>query len=273
MSWSEKEYWIFCDESVQDGPLFSNFFGGAILPAKNHSAVENEMRIRKAEIGFLKELKWQRVTEQWLEGYQQMMTAFFDLLRRDAVRVRVMFRDNLHSTDHLSPQQRGESYYRLYYQFIKNAFGLRHCPMRSDGTRVRLFFDQFPDTGEQVAQFKGFLGALPKASGMREARLLLSPDHITEINSKKHVLLQCVDIVLGAMAFRLNNLHQVKPEGASKRGKRTLAKDRLYRYILAEIQTLKPSFNPKISTAREPYPEGSWAMPYRHWSFVPSGPK
>jgi hypothetical protein len=28
-----KEYWIFADESVQDGELFSKFFGGCIVPA------------------------------------------------------------------------------------------------------------------------------------------------------------------------------------------------------------------------------------------------
>lgn len=91
----------------------------------------------------------------------------------------------------------------------------------------------------------------------RRQALLQSLDHITEINSKEHVLLQCVDIILGAMAFRLNDLHKVKPEGASRRGKRTLAKDRLYRHILAEIRTLKPSFNPKVSTAREPGRRGA----------------
>lgn len=272
MSWCEKEYWIFCDESVQDGCLFSNFFGGVILPARSYADVENELRIRKAEIGFLKELKWQRVTEQWLVGYQQMMTAFFDVLRRDSARLRIMFRKNTHSTAHLSAEQRGESYFRLYYQFIKHAFGLRHCPSRADGTRLRLFFDQFPDTGEQVAQFKGFLGAMPQAADMRSARLLLAPDHITEIDSKEHVLLQCVDIIVGAMAFRLNDLHLVKAEGSNRRGKRTVAKDRLYRHILGEICTLKPAFNPKISTGCEPFPEGTWSMRYRHWSFVPNQP-
>lgn len=67
-----------------------------------------------------------------------------------------------------------------------------------------MFFDQFPDTGEQVAQFKGFLSALPEAAEMRDSNLLLSRSHITEVDSKERVLLQCVDIVLGAMAFRLN---------------------------------------------------------------------
>lgn len=269
MSWQEKEYWIFCDESVQEGLKFSNFFGGAIVPAARHAAVENQLRIAKAEIGFLKELKWQRVTEQWLEGYQRMITAFFDVLRAGDLRVRIMFRASDGGLPNPSRAQRDESYFKLYYQFIKHSFGLAFIPDRKDGTRLRLFFDQFPHTRERVTQFKGFLGGLPEAAKLRHAGLQLWPDHITEVDSSEHVILQCVDLVLGAMAFRLNDLHLVKADGQRERGKRTLAKDRLYRHILKEIRTLKPSLNPKISTAAEPFPEGAWSMPYRHWLFVP----
>jgi hypothetical protein len=47
---------------------------------------------------------------------------------------------------------------------------------------------------------------------------------------------------------------------------------RSYRHILREIHTLKPALNPKISTAAQPFPEGNWSMPYRHWLFVPNAP-
>ena len=271
-AWHEKEYWIFCDESVQEGSKFSNCFGGVIVPASCHAEVENRLRIAKAEIGFLKEIKWQRVTEQWLPGYQRMITAFFDVIRAGDVRMRVMFRASDASPGSQSRALRDESYFKLYYQFIKHAFGLAYVPDRSDGTRLRLFFDQFPHTREKVIQFKGVLGALPEAPRLRHARLHVSPDHITEVDSKEHVLLQCVDLVLGAMAFRLNEMHLIKPAGQRQRGKRTVAKDRLYRHILAEICTLKPAFNPKISTAAQPFPEGAWSMPYRHWLFVPQSP-
>lgn len=267
--WSEREYWIFCDESLQSGPKFSHFFGGAIVPAARHADIENQLRVTKAKIGFLHELKWQRVSEQWLGGYEEMISAFFELLRKGKVRVRVMFSDNRTIPQGLSRAERDDGYFKLYYQFIKHGFGLRHIPAKKSGTRLRLHFDQFPHTREKVQQFKGFIGALPQAAALRDARLRLSPDHITEVDSKEHVLLQCVDLVLGAMAFRLNDMHLVKPEGKRNRGKRTIAKDRLYRHILAEIHTLKPALNPKISTAAEPWPEGCWLMPYRHWSFEP----
>jgi len=199
-----------------------------------------------------------------------MITEFFDVMRDGDVRMRVMFRENESILRNQSRASRDDAYFKLYYQFIKHGFGLAHVPPREEGTRLRLFFDQFPHTREKVTQFKGFLGGLPEGAQLRHVGLHLSPDHITEVDSSEHVLIQCVDMVLGAMAFRLNDMHLVKPEGKRTRGKRTLAKDRLYRHILAEIHTLKPALNPKISTAAEPFPQGSWSMPYRHWLFVPN---
>ncbi len=263
----EKEYWIFSDESIQDGPLFSNFFGGAIVPASSHSEIENRLRIRKAEIGFLKELKWQRVSPMWLDGYKVFVTAFFDEVRAGNVKVRIMFCDNKHKNPQPTRDEKRDAYFKLYYQFIKHAFGLAHVPFQENGTRLRLFFDQFPDTRLQAEFFKSFIARLPSNPQLKSTKLKISPDHITEIDSKEHVLLQAIDLITGAMAFRLNDKHRAKPAGARIRGKRTIAKESLYRHILHEARTLKPSLNPKISTACEPFPEGRWSMPYRHWSF------
>jgi len=268
MTSPEKEYWIFADESVQKGELFSNFFGGCIVPARIHNDIENRLRIKKAEIGFIKELKWQRVTQLWLDGYKAIISSFFDELRAGHVRIRIMFRNNEHTPGPLSREQKDDEYFRLYYQFVKHAFGLAHLPDESD-VRLRLFFDQFPDTREQATHFKTYIAELPKSKSFKQKGLRIDPSHITEIDSKEHVLLQCLDLVLGSMAFRLNEKNKIKPEGSRTRGKRTIAKDKLYRHILSEIRTLKPSLNPKISTASEPFPEGAWSMPYRHWAFKP----
>jgi hypothetical protein len=61
-----------------------------------------------------------------------------------------------------------------------------------------------------------------------------------------------MDIILGAMAFRLNDLHKEKLDGSNKRGKRTIAKENLYKYILAEIRSFYPNFNIGITTGKTP---------------------
>ena len=265
----EKEYWIFADESVVKGEFFSHFFGGCIIPVSRHQEVNQRLNAKKEELGLGKELKWQRVTAQRLDCYEQMVTAFFDELRADNLRVRIMFQDNETLLTRSHGADRDTPYYKLYYQFLKHAFGFQHMPTSDEGTRIRLYLDKLPHTAEKAAQFKGYIAALPLIAALRPKRLKLHQSHIAEIDSKEHVLLQCVDIVLGSMAFRFNEKHKIKPDGQRIRGKRTIAKENLYKHILSEIRTLKPYFHPKISTKAEPYPEGRWSMPYRHWLFEP----
>jgi hypothetical protein len=264
-----REYWIFADESVQDGELFSTFFGGCIVPAPCHAEIELRLLAKKEKLGFGKELKWQRVTDQRLADYQLMITSFFDELRADRLRMRVMFQDNENARQRRASELRHEPCYKLYYQFIKHAFGLAFMPESAEGTRLRLFLDNLPHTKEHSSQFKSHLAALPLNSQLREKRLKLDASHIAEVDSNEHVLLQCIDIILGSMAFRFNEKHTIKAEGAKRRGRRTVAKEKLYKHVLAEIRTLKSHFHPKISTKCEPFPEGAWSMPYRHWLFKP----
>lgn len=100
-------------------------------------------------------------------------------------------------------------------------------------------------------------------------RVSIRHDDITEVRSHEHVLLQCLDIVLGSMAFRLNDKHKAKPPGAHRRGKRTVAKEKLYKAILAEIRNIRPGFNIGVSTRVETFSQ-RWSAPYLHWNFIPS---
>ena len=49
-----------------------------------------------------------------------------------------------------------------------------------------------------------------------------SKDDIAEAKSHNHDILQCLDVILGAMEFRLNEKHKAKPEGQRTRGKELL---------------------------------------------------
>jgi hypothetical protein len=71
------------------------------------------------------------------------------------------------------------------------------------------------------------------------------------------------------MAFRLNDKHRAKPPGARRRGKRTIAKEALYKMILGEIRKIQPGFNIGVSTSARGDLRNNWNQPYRHWSFIP----
>ena len=110
---------------------------------------------------------------------------------------------------------------------------------------------------------------MPNAPGMEKSGLRIRMNDIGEVRSHDHVLLQCTDVILGAMYFRLNRLHLEIPEGKNRRGKRTIAKDKLYQFIQKEIRTIHPSFNIGISTGNRGYEYPHWNSPYEHWVFVP----
>lgn len=268
---AEREYVLFCDESDKDGPHYCNFYGGLIVGGSMYQAVSERLDAVKARENLHNEVKWQRVTGPYLNKYKALMSAFFDELEAGHVKVRIMFRQAAREPEGLTAEQIGSSYYRLYYQFIKHAFGLRHLPHREEGTRLRLYFDQFPDTGQQVTDFKGFIKRLERVPGFRRANIRIREEDITEVRSHEHVLLQCLDVVLGAMQFRLNDKHLVKAPGRRTRGKRTIAKEKLYKAIRSEVCEVNqmPHFNIGITTGKQHGLESLWRDRYRHWAFLP----
>lgn len=72
------------------------------------------------------------------------------------------------------------------------------------------------------------------------------------------------------MAFRLNEMHKEKPEGQRRRGKRTRAKEALYKHINKRIRAIYPRFNIGVSTGTDGLAMNRWLHPYRHWNFLPS---
>ncbi len=260
---ADKEFILFCDESDRRGKYFSNFYGGVMVGSSQYQRITDRLNNKKAELNLYQEVKWEKVSEPYLEKYTELVHAFFEEIALGNLRMRVMFRQNAHIPKMLSREQVELEYYLLYYQFVKHAFGLEHAP---EDIRLRLYFDQFPDTAERSEQFKGFLMGLTKTKNWQA--IDIKKEDITEVSSRDHVLLQCLDIVLGSMSFRLNDKHKEIPAGSHKRGKRTVAKEKLYKAILSEIRNIRPGFNVGVSTRTEKI-EDRWYLPYMHWAFVP----
>lgn len=260
----DKEFILFCDESDRHGKYYSNFYGGVIVGSSQYQRITDRLNNTKADLNLYQEVKWEKVTELYLPKYEELIRAFFEEISRGNLRVRIMFRQNAHLPRGLSREQVDWEYYLLYYQFVKHGFGLEHVP---ENIRLRLYFDTFPDTAEKSEQFKGFLLGLTKTKKWQS--IDIKREDITEVHSHNHVLLQCLDIVLGSMSFRLNDKHKEIPKGAKRRGKRTVAKEKLYKTILSEIRKIRPNFNIGVSTRTEAAAD-RWKLPYMHWAFVPS---
>ncbi len=262
------EYRIYCDESVKKGKYFSNFYGGVLVSSKDQRQVEAAIAKVCKEQYFNDEIKWNKVTANYLDKYKALMDVFFDLLEEGLVKIRIMFTQNANRPLNLNSRQLEDEYFILYYQFFKHAFGLAHSNPTDKVIYVRAYFDTLPDKLEKRQQFKEYIKGLQATREFRLAHIRFRKADITEIDSKDHRLLQCLDVVLGSMAFRLNDGHKAKPDGARLRGKRTIAKEKLYKHINQRIRRIYPGFNCGASTGIRNITE-RWQHPYSHWLFVP----
>ncbi len=264
-----RELFVYCDESIGAGRSYSNFYGGVLVESSHIREVNERLSAKKLELNFFGELKWQKISEAYADKYIAFLDEVFSLLGERKLKLRIMFRQNNWSPVGLSREQVENEYFMLYFQFIKHAFGLTYSTSRETGVGVRLHFDRLPDTNEKSAAFKGHLLGLNHSSRFVSSGVRILPDQIAEIDSKDHVTLQALDIVLGAMQFRLNDKHLVKAEGSRFRGKRTIAKERVYKHINGKIRLLVPNFNIGINTSDRGDSRNFWLDQYRHWSFVP----
>jgi hypothetical protein len=264
-----REYVIYTDESIKTGLYYGNFYGGALLRSSDFDNVNAELRAVATAEHLTGEIKWQKVTAQYLAKYVRLIDVFFDLVRDNRVKIRVMFTQARYVPTGLEAYHREHAYHLLYYQFLKHAFGLKYANKDGSPIRLRIYVDKLPDTREKNALFRAFVAGLEHSAEFRESHILVPVDQIAEVDSKKHIVLQCLDVLIGAIQFRLNDRHLVKPEGSRTRGGRTIAKEKLYNHINKRIRELYSHFNVGITTGTPNGETDRFKQPYRHWLFVP----
>lgn len=265
-----KRYIIFCDESDDRGRYFSNFYGGVLIEASKQQAIEEELQSKKDELNiFNGEMKWERITEPYAQKYIDFVETVFDIVERGDMKLRMMFTQNRHIPI-LRDYQIGNDYFMLYYQFIKHAFGLQFAVPDGDSASAAVLLDDVPHSAEKFHQFKQYLSSLSAFPKWSRANLSIAYEDIADVDSKKHNILQALDVVLGGVQSRLNDKHTKPHPPAKRRSKRARAKGKVYDAIRKRIQALYPNFNVGVSTATVEGLHQRFEHPYRHWLFVPS---
>ena len=264
------EFIIYSDESVSKGEFYSDFFGGALVTSNDWNVINSAIETKKHELNLFGEIKWTKVSVHYLEKYKRMMDVFFSFIKQNRIKLRIMFRESSQIPQKQGPYSAANKYHVLYYQFIKHAFGLiYHNIVPGETIYLRLFFDQIADSTRQNDEFRSHISHLQKLWQFKRAHIIIRPEDIIEIDSHKHAIQQCMDIVLGAMSFHLNNKHLEIPKGASEPGNKTRAKEELFNYILALIKDANGDDGFDINHTTKPDNATSrWTMPYRHWKFV-----
>lgn len=268
---AKRHYTIYCDESAKKGKYYSNFYGGAILKSEDRQAIESLLREKQAELNISAEMKWTKITKNYEEKYIEFMNLYFDFIRTGRIKVRIMFTHNYKRPKNLTEDQKENQYFLLYYQMLKHAFGLAYCnPNTIDRVYITTLLDEIPDTTEKLNRFRGFISGIENTSAYRGRGIYFLRDQIASVDSKQHAIMQGLDIILGSMYFRLNDLHKEKADGQRTRGKRTIAKENVYKEINRQIRTIYPNFNIGMTTGCAHGEIDRWHQHYRHWCFKSS---
>lgn len=263
-------YYIYCDESIKKGKYYSNFYGGAMVDSNDYELIKDVLEEKRINLIQTSELKWQKIDKQNYIHYIDAIDTFFDFIQAGKVNVRIMFTDNRFTKPDLSLEQRQNEYFLLYYQFLKHAFGLRFLNP-NELNFLELFLDSIPDKKEKNKKFKNYLYGIQYLPDFIDANIKIHRNHISEVDSKNHIIMQYLDVVLGAMALKLNKMFDVKDPQTNQRGKRTIAKEKVYKHINKRIRLIYPNFNIGITTGKQEKFENILFMPYRHWKFLGKG--
>ncbi len=263
-------YYIWFDESDKEGEFYSNFYGGILIKSEHLEKVLQMMKCIVEEVGLSgEEVKWQKVNQYTFDKYIRLVDFVFELLENGFAKIRIFFRNNQFIPTGLTKEQKRNEFSLLYYQFIKHSFGLQYSNPTKRPVKLKLFIDDIPLKGEDKRIFESFLYKLNTDDVFNKGNIILAKGDIREVDSKKHLPLQLMDLILGAICFRLNDKHKIKDPETNRRGKRTKLKEQLYKHINSRIRKIKPGFNIGESTATI-LPSDKWEYPYMHWSFKPS---
>lgn len=261
---------VYCDESDDSGKFYSHFYGGAAVDERKIDRITASLKKAHTDLSIQGEAKWTKIGAGHVERYSALMDTFFAHVAEREIKVRIMFMQNIYKPQDLEEYHIENQYFLLYYQFIKHAFGFQYCnPATNADTHIVLLLDELPDNQERCRVMKNYLAGLTNFPVFSLNRIVVPRTEIAEVKSNDHIIAQCLDVVLGSMQFRLNDKHKEKPQGARIRGKRTIAKEKVYKHINRKIREIYPNFNVGMSTGR-PAAEDLWRHPYRHCNFRPA---
>ncbi len=261
---------IYCDESSTKETYFSNFYGAALLEAKNREFAHDRLQIVVDKLGLKNEIKWVKTDPSVVDRYIQFIDEYFDLIEEGVIKYRVLFTHNYLKPDPSADYDFSNTYFILYYYFLRYAFGLEYNDLPYEKTAVTVLLDEVPHSEKKFNTFKDYLCRLNSWNKFLAREITFSPEEITNVDSKKHIILQGLDIILGSINFRLNDKHKIIPVGQKRRGKKTIAKEKLFKHISKRIRNIYPHFNIGISTGLQGNIENRWAHQYRHWNFKPA---
>lgn len=251
-----EKYILVADESTKKGKYFSYFYGGAILLERDYELFNNVLNNLKSKLN-LGEMKRTKITEKNCGDYILILRMFFTLVKSGDIKVRIMFSPNNELME--IPKKENLTYTKFYFAFIFNAFSLFYA---NKNIKLRLIFDDLPETKSQCNTFKNCIIAKVKSNKRANTNhVYIDKEQIEEVNSEKHPILQCIDVIVGIIDYYLNT-----PKNELKTSNRAKARYEIWKFISSQIESINPNFI--ITETTQPiYSHKGWLDRYKHFVY------
>lgn len=189
------DYNFYCDESchLPNDRIPIMVLGGIWCPVEKTREINNRIREIKAKYDIGPEMKWVKISKSKLNAYIELINYFFD---DDDLHFRVLVVDNKHSINHTAfNQTHDEWYYKMYFNMIKAVL--------NPNDRYHIYLD-IKDTKSKTKIAK--LQEVLSNSRYTISRRTIS--NIQVIRSNEVAIMQIVDILIGAVGYKLRGLNQ-----------------------------------------------------------------
>lgn len=269
-------YTLYADEAWTHDPehRFWRFYGGALLRSAERPRIENELLAVKAARGLDGEIKWSLTTPARVERFGVVVDRFLDFVESGDVKLRYMWLDQLRQDPNaLTTWHREYGYYILYYFFVVFGFGLPWHDER-DTVSIEFFPDILPFEPQKRQEFRAFLLRCHNSHRFRQ-RAPFRITTVAAVDSAKHIILQCVDVIIGAVGYKLNKQYLAKP--GRRRSVSSVAKIELWQRVRDRLGLIDMgergtrSFAVGVNTGTGTEAQNRWRHKFRQWDFRTPG--
>ncbi|MBM4031841.1 MAG: DUF3800 domain-containing protein [Planctomycetes bacterium] len=210
------KYIVICDESYTSGRFL--VLGALVVPRHNHAMLAAELKEWKVMHGLnpASEFKWTKVSTKYLPLYTEMVEWFFGHLRANHLRFRSLVMDTGYALyRQFSQGDRETGFYKAYYHLLMQS--LKQVCAEDPGESVLILLDERRDRYPfQWDRLRKTLNATMRRD-FRVGRAVANIEHRVSSGPMGEVLLQVVDVLIGAIGFVRNGLAALKTSREAKR--------------------------------------------------------
>ena len=215
------EYNLYCDESCHlpnDGNHIM-VLGGVWCPKDKSREINDRIREIKEKYNIGTEMKWVKLSSAKLQAYTELINYFFD---DDDLHFRVLIVDNKDKLNHETYHQTHDHwYYKMYFDMIKTIL--------YPNAKYNIYLD-IKDTKSKTKVRK-------LQEILHNSRYTFSKNtikNIQVIRSHEVEIMQIVDILIGAIAYKLRGFQQMEAKNSiialiEKRSRYQFEQSALYR--------------------------------------------